>query len=469
MSINKLTENELKDNTDEKYSMIAITVMIVIIFIGLVGNLLNLIVFSQKSMRIISTFHFLIYLSIIDIFVLSICSTSALLNYSFDFEIKLNANWLCRLHSFAANFFRHMASVVLMIVNIERAYLVRDKSPVEKKRTTISSNRFDSNLIINFIKSYRIDLIVVATAILLAFINLHYFLFFHLAEAENNNESLVFREKFNNHTFYNFSSLNRLSIKDLSNLNVTEISSTKNLNNKQKSQNLLPEKACIPKSKTVYTFFYMNIWSHFDTLIYSVIPFIVMIICSSLILIEVKSKTASFSSNLTGSTNRKLIAKRKRKNKQLLILLIITDVFFLVCSLPYCLNNNFNNFLDSNNRLTLFIYNIMAYSNNSFNFLFYGMFSSRYRAILASLFSFNNRRLSGMNFESSLRTPSKSSKSQHSQHQRQRRINIRRASKLVESHLRPDEIEINIIFEIRHENLSIEMINQISRHPSMIA
>ena len=75
--------------------------------------------------------------------------------------------------------------------------------------------------------------------------------------------------------------------------------------------------------------------------------------------------------------------RRKKRNNQLSMLLLATNLYFLLSSLPFSLANHKLTFDDSDN-MKLLRHNILAYSNNSFNFIFYGLFSEKYRFTLFS-------------------------------------------------------------------------------------
>ena len=95
--------------------------LLAVIIIGIFGNLLNIIVFSHKSMRKNATFKYLLYLSIIDLLVLLVCATDACLIQGAFIIIRSYSNLTCKLHTFLTYFLTHLSSIVLMEVNLERA------------------------------------------------------------------------------------------------------------------------------------------------------------------------------------------------------------------------------------------------------------------------------------------------------------------------------------------------------------
>ena len=94
------------------HNAVSILIMVLIITIGVVGSCFNLYVFSRKTMRKHTTFHFLLYLSLIDILVLGFCSSNALLLYGFDFDLKNLSDWSCRIEAFLTSFLRHLSRQV---------------------------------------------------------------------------------------------------------------------------------------------------------------------------------------------------------------------------------------------------------------------------------------------------------------------------------------------------------------------
>ena len=154
----------------ETYKELAL-ILFLIICIGLFGNILNLIVFSQKSMRKSSTFRFLIYLSIIDMLVLVICAMDSVLIYGFGFEIRLYSKLTCKLQSFFSYFLTQMSSIVLMCVSIERVLVV----------CNFSQSASISNLKWSFFKKLRIEKVVTIVTTFLIAINIHYVYYFSLS------------------------------------------------------------------------------------------------------------------------------------------------------------------------------------------------------------------------------------------------------------------------------------------------
>ena len=143
---------------------------------------------------------------------------------------------------------------------------------------------------------------------------------------------------------------------------------------------------CYPLQEHNYHYFLDHIWIWIDSSIYCFVPFFVMTFCSIVIYVELK-RTSGRLLKITARTNKKLAQNRIRRNKQIFYLLTSTNLFFILCSLPYCIlsfrSNDESTF--SNLTQTLLIIHIFSYSNNSFNFIYYSLFSKQYRDSIMKL------------------------------------------------------------------------------------
>ena len=90
------------------------------------------------------------------------------------------------------------------------------------------------------------------------------------------------------------------------------------------------------------------------------------------------------------TANENLRLKAKRRNLQLLSMLLSNDILFILCSLPLCLNMIYFNLVGEKNGIFTAYLHVLAYLNNSLNFIFYYIFSSKYRKII-SIFVFKSK------------------------------------------------------------------------------
>jgi hypothetical protein len=353
-------------------------ILFFIICIGILGNLLNLFVFGQKSMRKMSTFRFLLYLSLVDLLVLLVCTSDSLLTYGLNIEIRLYSSLLCRSHTFLTYYLTHLSSIILMAVSIERTLVVFNKTIINY---FLKKSKIELAFLKNVLRFNRIEKVVGFIAVSLALLNIHYLYFFNLNIINQNSQLPVTYEKTENGTILDNAYLNGTQIfennRDQKNNNLAIENSVSNKTNNKSDSKKDFLYLCYPLNEFNYNIFLNHIWTWIDSTIYSFVPILVMIICSLCILIGIKQKNFNDSSQI----NRAITLKQSKRNNQLLIMLMATNLFFIVCTLPYCILSHKSISIDSENNfsLTLLIVHILAYSNNSFNFIFYGLFSKQYR------------------------------------------------------------------------------------------
>ena len=353
-------------------------ILIIIIVVGFFGNLLNIIVLVQKSMRKVSTFRFLFYLSIIDLLVLLVCAKDTLLKFEFYVDIKLKSLIICKIHSFLIYFLTHMSSIVLTMVNIERASIVCNRPLIDwiKRKTTKyfskkEQAKLDSDvekcLIFRIYKTYRVEVILIIIVLIIGLINIHFLFYMSISKpiTELDLQNLKNLTYFNNND--GFDKVDKLKHEKLNELLLTKIF------------------LCFPSKGTSYHYFLNNFWTLIDTFIYSVIPFFFMVLSSLAIWLELRRQIAKISKTI-GIRNKIMMNKKVRKNRQLLIMLTCTNSYFVFCSFPYF--SVFHSIIEQkfDSGFVQILLHVLSYSNNSVNFIFFGLFSTKYRETLRSLF-----------------------------------------------------------------------------------
>ena len=380
------------DQTNQSISMFLI--LIIIIIVGIAGNILNLIVFGQKTMRNHTTFQYLFYLSIVDLLVLTTCASDSMLTYGFFLMIRLKSEIACRLHTFLTYFFTHMSSTILMLVSIDRAFVITNKKSFLSIFKRDGKN--DRNNANSIFKIKSISKIIFVTTIILFLINLHYLIFLDLNEIDDFDELDKIKDRFINQ---NNSKTKILEIKILKNfvikLNDSKLPvisfSNRNMmmmTNVRNGNDSSPIYICYPFPNTIYFYFIENIWIVIDMLIYSLMPFIVMIFFSFIIIDYIRKTSKSFLKNKNkDDINLKIVTKSKQRNRQMLLMLTVTNLYFIICSLPLCINIILNNIINSKNSNSIYhiAFQTLSYSNNSMNFIFYILFSKKYRSVASRL------------------------------------------------------------------------------------
>ena len=393
--------------SDENQNILISITLATIILIGLFGNLMNIIVFSVKTMRKNSTFKYLFYLSIIDVLVLLICSTDSLLTHAHFIMIRLKSNLVCKIDTFLTYFFTHMSSIILMVVNLNRVLVIKSQKSKNKQENTPIDNkqRISISLIssptFQLVKVEKVNYVIILLCLILVFCNSHYLIFMDLNRIEmfkklekpkTFNYSSIFYKKMKSMlneslTFYNNSEI-KLNDKEL--IPDLDLGSKSQRNSilryYQRLNSSININMCYPNVNSHYHFFLSRIWIWIDMIIFSLLPFTVMIICSILIIHEIFSKSKDFLQS-KDKNNAKILEKSKQRNRKLLIMLTVTNLYFVSCSLPLCINiilDKINNIKEDGN-LLLTIFQIISYSNNAFNFVFYLIFSESYRKVLSSI------------------------------------------------------------------------------------
>ena len=350
-------------------------ILAMVILIGVFGNMLNLIVFSNKTMRKKSTYQYLFYLSAIDLLVLMTCTTDSLLAYGYFIMIRLKSSLICKIHTFLTYFLTHMSSLIHMIVSIDRALIIKNQST---KNEIINCQQNIRTIIIN--KSGKL---ITMLSLILVLCNSHYLVLLSRNSIENDifldyNRSIV---ETKTKLIYNQTSLG-IDYCEYFQRNAI-LRNHNNHNNFNSSRFYI----CYPKDQTNYYYFISKIWIWIDLVIYSLMPFLIMIICSSIIIQDIKEKSRNFLKT-KDRKNLRILEKSKHRNRKMVIMLSITNLFFLFCSLPLCISIILKKFNTNkqNENFCLISFQIISYLNNSFSFMFYLLFSEEYRQALASIF-----------------------------------------------------------------------------------
>jgi hypothetical protein len=106
---------------------------------------------------------------------------------------------------------------------------------------------------------------------------------------------------------------------------------------------------------------------------------------------------------LTRSFDKETQKRRSHRNKQMLLMLVVNNFYFIACSLPLCIVMIYKRFDQPSDEPAVeshsqedstsddaiesiqSFFNIMIYTNNSFNFLFFILFLKKYRKISLDL------------------------------------------------------------------------------------
>ena len=338
-SLNITHEYDIHTKTYEPKDMITnfkIIMLIIILSIGIIGNVLNMIVFSQKKMRQETTFRFLLYLSIFDILVLIFGIKDLLIKQLYDFDPKSISNFVCKVDSFLNYSLTHIANFILTAVSLHRAIKMKnlltynEATPAYSARVedddnankhklesihlnqfiSFTNNRSDSNTEIEtfilrnpleikeekntFFSKISVDFTIIIIIIVMLLLNLHFILFISL------NDVVV--------------------LQPMDNFNLSAEETEYLINS-----TFATAKKCYAQTDTFYENFLKNSWVWIDMSVYSIIPFALMTVSSISIALKFKKINKKYSFLLVNKNyklNKKNYLKKIKKNRQVCLILL---------------------------------------------------------------------------------------------------------------------------------------------------
>lgn len=125
-------------------------------------------------------------------------------------------------------------------------------------------------------------------------------------------------------------------------------------------------------------------------------PFIIMSICSIIILAFIQKSSRKYLSKMykkESNLSKLILFKRLKRNRQLFYMLLVTNLFFIISSLPYCITFVLFKGEKSENPIGQLSVHVISYTNNAFNFIFYGLSSQKYRQEFCRIFKKNKRKM----------------------------------------------------------------------------
>ena len=95
-----------------------------IILFGLIGNLLNILVYSKANVRKSLTFQLLLSLSITDFIILLLCGVESSIEYQFEIDLRAYSLIACKLDTFLAYFLTQTRNFLSMAITVESKQLL---------------------------------------------------------------------------------------------------------------------------------------------------------------------------------------------------------------------------------------------------------------------------------------------------------------------------------------------------------
>jgi hypothetical protein len=378
--------------TEDRKMLLMSVILSLVIILGLLGNIINVIVFLNKSMKQKSTFRYLIYLSLLDSFILITCAIDSVLTFSNLAMIRLVSNVWCKFHTYISFDLIHLKSLILVVICCD---LIIKRPQIKQLRLRLSGRKSAKNNLEfkkqkNDRRRTRLninDWIFFGLCIMVALINFHYMIFLNLNNFSNTRNqtqhSLGFNTSIRNFPLKFFHVRNiyekKTSIQNLSNI-LSSMLKTNQTNSKLHTSIRL----CHPQIKSKYRLFILNISIWIDIFITQCLPILLTLICLILFIKQnnnIKRLKFSFTSN------------SDRNYLKLMLTLIILNIYFIFSSLPFNINSILFSFKDINNETHLFqvIFQILAYTSNSFSCFVYLTFLTQYKHVL-SIFILGDRK-----------------------------------------------------------------------------
>lgn len=332
---------------------------IIFLLVGSTTNILSAIVYSRKKMRRSSYSVYLFVLAIVDLCVTINGNTRIfLMSFEFDFlksnhsdnqkvygpissrpifkgfDIRETSLAACRIHRFLTYYFLQLSSVILCLLSIDRFIGC----------VLVLKSSY-------FCKPSMARKIIIAVMISLFVFNSHFLIFM--------GEEIEF------------------TIDASSSIKIIQCHAS---NSSQ---------------------FYNAIWDYYfyaDSLVYCIIPFIVMIICNISIIVKIISsgirfkealvtKKKKFNQNSIKNSNRTMLATERRIS----FILIFMSLSFLLLTIPVFIMENLiseADFLNPKLEIALAISYMLMYLNHVINFFFYCSLGLNFRREVKRLFPF---------------------------------------------------------------------------------
>jgi hypothetical protein len=89
-----------------------------IVGLGIVGNLINGIVFARRKLWKNFTFKLIFYLSMLDLIILIACALESFAEFQFKIDIRILSTVFCKVDTFLAHFLLHARTILLLAILI---------------------------------------------------------------------------------------------------------------------------------------------------------------------------------------------------------------------------------------------------------------------------------------------------------------------------------------------------------------
>lgn len=112
----------------------------IILLVGSIGNSISIYAFTRPSVRGLSTFKFLAYLSLIDQLYLLVGLSHILVIAYVDYDFRNYSNFVCSVHSFFTLYLSHLSSNILAAVGVFRCVTLTTLRPLKPAARIIKAS-----------------------------------------------------------------------------------------------------------------------------------------------------------------------------------------------------------------------------------------------------------------------------------------------------------------------------------------
>jgi hypothetical protein len=424
-------ENIEKYIINETIIKIFKALFITMIIIGIIGNSLNIVIFSKKIMSKNFTFKILLTLAITDLIILVFCGSESYMNLTYNIDIRNQSTYICKIDTFLVYFLTQIRNFLTMTLTVLRAKVVseinnRNISQVIKPANSGSNystyNKYDNTESNSLIEArspraleIRVDLlprrpienkinfgIESGVEIITQTSTLNESSTISRAIIDNLKNIVSTYKKISTQKFkiIIFSIIFVLFILNLhfiifleTVIKTQQIDTNSTYLNydslKKMSKNFTLSYECSPVKASAYEYFLHNIYFWVDTFIYFCIPFVSMSISFVLIRTVLKSLNEIylvFIIDQNNNSNSRIYRKKIHKNKKIINILMFINLYFFLSVLPFFIYNILVYKFNSGNKIFFkILVDMLFYSNNAFNVFLYGISSEKYKQELLKI------------------------------------------------------------------------------------
>ena len=336
-------------------TMLSFVPIAVFIVFGIIGNVINVLIFSKRKMRHIATFRYLLYLSVSDLFVLLFTASDNLIKSNISLGFREYSLFPCNIHKFLAYSTSYVSSCLSIAVSIEKALVVSrislDSLDMSQSKNSCPSDVSSRKALLRR-RITLVDRNVAILVVAMLLINIHFVFLIKPTSIFSSQD----RDQHKNGLEANGSSFEIVY--------------------------------CMPAKELFYAEFLANAWIFLDICMYSLLPFSFMSVCSVIIIVKLKKVNKIYVSLMDSSVfNRSIYLKKLKRNFETSLMLLSTSFYFLVTMVIFWICFFF--YKDrreslENNLVHTLVY-MLLYSNNAFGILFYALCSQKYRTLVFNL------------------------------------------------------------------------------------